>query len=463
MGNWILGNWTLGNWALGKWALGLAFASMGVNFIIIKLGDVFHGKSPLFFAVALCLPAVFLGAGSWWRVRSFARTWQVVLCVLIAWVGMLYAFDIAKNRGIMSVSYLTMILPITALIVEHRCWWFCAKAYVLANAFAMALTIWFQYIAHGGDVLRTFHRFGTLLSSDGSMLLSNPNATGGQLALAAVLAFMLYLRSGASHSTAQERPANHDSFSLGWTIFLTLGCILTASRGAFVAWFGGMAVLVFWETRTLRSARLKDFVAISSVLLCSTLFLAAATGFTPWQSLQERFDHKQQVLSACGRTIIWEYAFELWRTDPQYFWIGAGTGVAPEALGKFMGLGVPGDPKAVVGLDAHNAFVEWGLSFGLLGMIAGGCFLVTLWRRAAELDHRDATVNRRAVLLCFALASMTYVTFYLLTFVTAGALILAMVSQTTPEPREERHAGPHWRRESGRQTTPARRVVGGSL
>ena len=452
----------MGNWPLGKWALGLAFASMGMNLTIIKLGEVFHGESPLLFAVVLCLPAVFLGAASWCSVRSFARTWQVVLCVLIAWVGMLYAFGIEKNRGIMSVSYLTMILPIAALIVEHRCWWFCANVYVLANAFGMAMMLWFQYYVHGLRVLLTFHRFGAIFSNDGTILLTNPNVTGGQLALAAVLAFMLYLRSGASSSTTDKPHANHDRFSLGWTIFLSLGCILTASRGAFVAWFGGMAVLVFWETRTLRFTRLKDFVAISSVLLCATLFMAAATGFTPWQTLQVRFDRKQEVLDACGRTVIWKNAFELWRSDPQYFWIGAGTGVAPEALGKFMGLSKPGDPRAVLGLDAHNAFVEWGLSFGLLGMIAGICFLVTLWRRASDLDHREATVDRRAFILCFALASMTYATFYLLTFVTAGALILAMVSQPTPEPREEHHAGPHWLRESGRQTTVNRRVIGGT-
>ncbi len=450
----------MGNWPLGKWALGLAFAGMGMNFTIMKLGEVFRGKSPLFFVVALCLPAVALGVASWWRVRSFARHWLVVLCVLIAWVGMLYAFEIEKNRPIMLVSYLTMILPIAALIVEHRCWWFCAKVYVLANAVAMGLMLWFQYYAHGFGRLLISHRFGALFSNDGTIKLSNPNVTGGQLAVAAVLAFMLYLRSGASLSTTKEPHANHDRFSLGWTIFLSLGCILTASRGAFVAWFGAMIVLAFWETRTLRFTRLKDFVAISSVLLCATLFAVTATGFTPWESLQVRFDRTQEVLGACGRTTIWKNAFELWRSDPQYFWIGAGTGVAPEALAKFMGLSTSSDPKAMWGLDAHNAFVEWGLSFGLLGMIAGICFLVTLWRKATDLDHREATVNRRAFILCFALASMTYATFYLLTFVVAGALILAMVSQPTPEPREEHHAGPHWRRESGRQTTEARRVAG---
>ncbi len=450
----------MGNWPLGKWALGLAFASMGMNFTIMKLGEVFQGKSPLFVVVALCLPAVFLGAASWWRVRSFARNWQVVLCVLIAWVGMLYAFKIEKNRPIMSLSYLTMILPIAALIVEHRCWWFCAKVYVLANAVAMGLMLWFQYYVHGLGKLLTLHRFGALFSTDGAIKLSNPNVTGGQLAVAAVLAFMLYLRSGASISTTKESQANHNRFSVGWVIFLSFGCILTASRGAFVAWFGGMAVLAFWETRTLRFTRQKDFVALCCVLLCATLFAVAATGFSPWQSLQVRFDRTQEVLDACGRTVIWQNAFELWRSDPQYFWIGTGTGVAPEALGQFMGLSIPGDPRAEVGIDAHNAFVEWGLSFGLLGMIVGICFLISLWRRASDLDRREATVNRRAFILCFALASMTYATFYLLTFVVAGALILAMVSLPTPEPREEHHAGPHWRQENSLQTTQSHPVAG---
>ena len=273
---------------MGKLFLVTAFATAGLNFVALKLGSVFHTRSPLLINVSLCLPAAFLGAASWLTIRSFARSWQVVACVVIAWVGLLYAFHIEKNRGIVAASYVLMTLPVAALIVEHRCWWLCAKAYVLANAFSMALALWFEYQVLGINMARSTFRFGFLWGDDGSRL-SNPNVVGGQLAFAAVLAFMLYLRANASADRRGPGSPPRERFSLGWTVFLSLGCLLTASRGASMAWLGGMGLLWVGGTRSQRAGKLKDLVAISIVFLAGLLFLATASGFAPWVSLQQRY------------------------------------------------------------------------------------------------------------------------------------------------------------------------------
>lgn len=416
----------IGFLTLNKTFLVVAFISAGMNFVTLKLGEYLHGESPLLVNVALCLPAAVLGSASWLMIRSFARSWQVVLCVAVAWLGLWYAFEIDKNRGLVAVSFLTLPLPIAALIVEHRCWWLCAKAYVLGNALAMGLALWFEY--QNNSLTRTLYRFGYLLSNDSNLWLSNPNLVGGQLAFAAVLALIIYLREG--QQDMGDRPRR---FGLIWTVLLSLGCILTASRGAFVAWLSGTSLLVFWGTRSQEPGRLRDLVAVSSILSCLVLLLVAISGFSPWRTLCERCDELSGLTTGSGRTMIWKSAFGAWYSNPRYFFIGTGTGVAPEAMGEYLGMTLA-DGVTPAGGTTHNVFIEWVLSLGLLGIAVGVPFMVTACVRARRSDRRDGTVFRQAMLLCFSMSSMFYVTFYHFSFVAAAALILASLSEPAPAP-----------------------------
>lgn len=422
---------------MGKLALRLAFVAAGLNYTALKLGEIFHYDKPLLFNVALCLPAVVLGATSWWAVRSFARSWPVVVCILIVWLGLIFAVQRENHRGVLATSYLTMALPVAALIVEKRCWWLCAKTYVFANAFALGLALWFEYQDHGIGMLYKLYRFGFLMSDDGTMKLANPNVVGGQLAFASVLAFVLYLRTGVQREPPENTSDRPRKFSLAWTVFLALGCILTASRGAFFAWLGGITLLMFCGTRTQKPGRLRDLVAVTSVLLSATLFISVGTGIQPWKNLQQRLDVNGDVFTASGRVLIWKAAYDAWRSNPRYLFFGAGTGAAPEALGRYLGL-TKSDGVTPGALDAHNAFVEWLLSFGLIGIGGGVCLLTAVLRKAHRMDRRDGTFNRRAILVCLGLASMNYVTYYQLFFVAAGALVLAMLSEApAPVPATE--------------------------
>jgi len=458
---------------MGKLALQLVFIVAGLNFTILKLGTLFHtllgsGESPRAVAMVFCLPAVVLGSMSWWTVRSFARSWCVIACVLIAWAGLLYAEPTQSNRGVVGAAWLTITLPIAALLVKHRCWWLCAKTYVLASACAMGMAIWFEYQMSGTTLLGSLQRFGMWMSDDGGSRLANPNRVGGQLALAAVLALMLYLKDGRPGRGTIPSAGRPRRFSIGWTVFLSLGCLLTASRAAFVAWLAGMALLLC-AARVHESRKLRDLVAVTSILGATGLFLVFAVDFRPWQSLASRLDNPHQVLTASGRVTLWTAALDVWCSDQRHFLIGAGNGSAPEAIGRHLHL-TERDGFTPAGMDAHSSFVEWGLSHGLLGIVAAGCLAAIVFRRAGRQDRRGGTVFRRTILLCFCLISMNYVTYRDLIILAAGPLILAMVSQAPPavpmdvplRPAERHLPKPRSGRE-GTGASPGRRYHAGQV
>jgi len=426
---------------MAKLALRLAFFAVGMNFVIPRLADGYQMYISSASVVYLCLPAVLLGSASFWAVRSFARSWPVILCIAVAWFGLCYGGVRTNHRGHLNVAYLTMLLPMAALIVEQRCWWLCARMYVLGCVAGLALALWFEYVVHFSGIAGAFYRFGNLLNAAGTFKLANPNLLGDQFALAAVLAFMLYLQGDTANRPNRSTAAATGRFGLGWMLFLSLGCVLTASRGAFLAWLGGISVLLLGGMRGQKSERLQGLAALCSVLIFAVVFSVAATGFRPWQTLQMRMESPAAVLSASGRVPIWIAALEVWLSNPRNFLLGLGTGLAPESLGAHMGYFLA-DGLSPFPTDCHNTFVEWGLSFGLVGMISGACLLWQTFDKARRLDRRDGTANRLAVLACISLASMAYVTVFQTFFLAAGPLILAMLSEPSGHAgRAEKHKG----------------------
>jgi hypothetical protein len=412
---------------VGRPALKLAFFVLGFSFMLLKINELFSLGTPLVFAASLLLPAAVLGGLVWWSVDSFARNWPVVLCAGIGAVGMLYANVEDNRRGLAAATYLILVLPIATLIVKHRCWWLCAKVYVLANASALAWALWLEYWQFGIMVFFVNRRFGFLWSSILQMRLGNPNMIGIQLGFAAVLAFALYLKESGRPGDVPDAPRRSGSLMLACTAFLILGCMLTASRGAFAAMAAGLITLFLFETKGQMPGRLKCLVATVLVMASLMAFVVVWRDFRPWRTLASRMGSATSVLTAAGRVHLWTKAYNVWRSNPRTFWIGTGTGAAPEALSvanRFTTM----DGTAIRAIDTHNVFCEWVLSYGALGLVAGVPLVYTVVRTAGRLDRRDGRVTRRAILLCFFLASLNLVTFYDLFFVPAGSLILAMLS-----------------------------------
>jgi O-antigen ligase len=436
----------------------VAFAAVPHVFLVPKLAELLHVPISRFLDLIIYLPAVAFGVRSWLRTRSFARSWTLLLCVAVVWIGLLHALDAGSQRGLLIAFYLTMILPVAALIDEQRCWWVCARVFVISSVVALGFLTWSEYQATNGRLFACLVRFGSLISMDGSTRLANPNPVGGQLAFAAILAFVLYLKSQSqrmfapsafSSGTSAEpdfmarNPTAPDQthqmvhcqgdrfggYYLAATVVLSLGCFLTASRGAFFSWFAGMAVLVLFGTQHLSQNKLRDVVAFSGMLLAVALLAVTAGSFTPWGHLYERtVGHQDQSFASLGsRTEIWKHAVEAWWSDPKFRLFGTGTGTADLVLGDYDDR-ADYDEYGALRRNSHSAYIEWGLSLGALGIVAAMILASVMVFKARQLDLRQNMASRQAILVYIALFSGTIVTYRHSWWFAAGSLILAMLT-----------------------------------
>ena len=421
---------------MARFALSLALWVAALNFLYPKACELLGRPAVPFVDLVLYLPAILMGAWHWCKGRSFASSWPVVFCVALVWMGLLYAGNSQSDRGVLIAALLTIVLPVTALIVQKRAWLACARTYVIANATALGLALWMESLGNTVRAYNMFFRFGYLMAKDGYTPMANPNQVGGQLALASVLALILYLNALSRTSRRGGPRGRTAEVFLGLTVFLSLGCLLTASRGAAASWLVGMAALFIWGTKSQRKAQLRDLVFLASMGTLALIFVLVAGQRSPLEKLQSRLGTTS--LSSLGhRTTIWLHAWEAWHSDPDFLFRGAGTGMADEVLGQFDEQARE-DDYGVLRLNCHNAFVEWGLSFGIVGMICGGCLLATMFHKMRLLDGGDRNVGRHAVLACVMVFAMTAVLYRHPCWMATGSLVLAMLSGTPRKRRRHR-------------------------
>lgn len=425
---------------MGKPALQLAFVAAAFQIVLPKLFSELRIDVFRFFDLLLFLPAAWLGMGSLWRLRTFARSGAVVACVVLAWVGVFYA-NTASHRGYLIAAYFTLGLPIAALVVEERSWWRCARTYVLANLAMLVTVCWLESDQHNG-FFTTFLRLGYLRSDDGTRW-SSPDKLGGQLALAAVLALVLYLR----HGTGRRAATNQTDWSVHLVSFavLSLGVVLTASRGAFVAWGAGVGLMMLQAARIRDRNRARDLALGILVGFALLVFVAVDSQYGPWQRLKARLGARDEIWTLCGRTEIWTAAYEAWTSDWQTTLFGTGTGRADEAMGNYDRLSVE-DDYGNLRRNAHSLYVEWILSFGVVGLILGGYLCWAMLREARRLDRAEGVSARQAILACVGLFAMTAIVHRWPGWFASSALILAMLtdrrSPARPSPAAARAAPP---------------------
>jgi O-antigen ligase len=445
-------------------ALILAFISAGIGIVLTKISDELNLAFPAFLNLILCIPAVLLGTRSWLTRPSYARSWPVVACVLAAWIGLLYAADIDSKRGYLIATVLAIPLPVAALIDELRAWRLCARVFVLTNVVALAFILWFEYKSCHGSLFGAMTRIGFLYSIRRGAPLSNPCAVGGQLVIASILATILYFqglpRFGRPASAYASR---HNGLYLASSIVLLIGCLLTASRAAFVTWFFGAGYLFLFGTKGLPTTRIRNIIALSAMLFGLGLFTSLLAGVTPWSGLQDRFvgERAGSLKTIGGRQQIWQSGLQIWLSDSFFtFCFGVGTGVADNRLGELeiehASLDKYGNPMR----NPHSVFLEWLVNFGLLGVIPGVCMLVAMFYRARELDTHDGSVARVAILLTVCLFSTTDVLYRDPCWIGVGALILSMFASpprpTRRQPSLQAHRANDLPRPHTPPTTPSR-------
>lgn len=469
-----------------SWAKATIMAAVVVAAFAITLrrlgeyGGVHFPELTHFFAYA---PAFLLGMMYWLHCPSFPRSRAVSVFAAVPIVGLTYASFAGGNTPLVVAAFLVMGIPIAAMITAHRWWIPAARVFVLANAAALLLILYLDYVVHAGSWGRILVRFGYTCLQDGEAS-TNPNQVGGQFALAAVMGMILFLRSsraapksgassdalpgmsdrrecadcivpvgggaaggvsnvpfsaarscsrGLSHLDASPgvgavRAAAFDWLSLSAAGLLALGCILTGSRGAGLALLASLGVLLIADARFQRGGRQRDFVAVGLVALWLGALAVFLSGINPLERIQARLMGSESVSirSLGSRLPIWENAFRAWTADVSRILIGTGTGQADYAVGELDEGAAPSEHGDYL-RNCHNMFIEWLLSFGILGLVPGGWFYLACWRQASLLDRAEGTFSRRTLLLATTLFGMTAVLYRHFHWIVTSAWLLAFL------------------------------------
>jgi len=419
-------------------ALRLAFIAAAPGVLTGIVSTTANIPITRYIQMLLYMPAVVLGIGIWCRSKSFARSAPVVSCVLLSWVGFLYASP-QWSEGVEFIAQVTILLPVAALIVETGAWMTCARTFIYANAAVLALLFWIEYQKHGLSLFLGMHRFGCIYTEDFDQVIANPNSVGGQLAFVAVLSLALFVRAGRPRpQTTGVRPAK--GVGVGWPLLYSLFCLLTASRGSFTALLAATATLLVGSVRSQRPSRYRDLGAFSIVAAAVLATLVSSGLFAPWELLSQRWKQTDNVATVGDRAEIWWDAYCAWRVDPVRSVIGTGTGAAPVVLGQFNTHTMINDGHVVRG--THSAYVEWGLSFGLLGLLPGIWLLGAMGRRALAMDQRDGSSTRTAILICVGVLAAVSEVHRWPSSLAVGSLVLAMLSDPPGSSRKCRPTRP---------------------
>jgi len=406
----------------GKLALILAFSASAGSFFLVWFFRAYWDTPLRFISYGLYAPAVLLGCWSYLRVRSFAKAWPVVGCVLWALVAILWTDPTETGRAMILVYHMACVLPIASLIVEIDYTRQCAYALVVISSASLAFLCYLHY----GDTINLIKfNVGYLRDAMGGRELANPNAVGNQMGLAVLLSlsfcFGQFRNKDRLWLTTRAK-------NLLWALvilFLVLGAILTRSREAFVLILLPSYLVIFHS---------RGYSKRKAAVLFLLILIAAIIPFTvlgdAFVDLGKRFANIEELMTLSDRTDIWRFAMEVLQTDPKNLLIGTGTGSADKALGAegyyFIGSKLGAD--GIVRLNAHNTYIEWIISYGFVGFVLGMSLLFAAVKRAWRLDKRQGTVLRRALVLFCVLNAAASVIYRSFLWPALGSLVLAVLT-----------------------------------
>ncbi len=413
---------------MARAALVLAAVGSALAFLTAKFCELQGWEPPKAAYFYLLVPAVLLGAWCWAGRASAARSLPVLAALGVAWVGLLYGAETESRRGLLIAIQLTSVVMLAALIVDQRARGFSSRVYLWLMAFALVLTVAWEYQTQLGSLAGVYLRFGQLTLADRRTYTVNPNQAGCYFAIAAVMAFIVYLEKGEL-AWRTGRPVRRGRVPyLVLAVLFSLACLATGSRGASAAWLVGMAMLVWRGTRTQAFSKVRDWVMFAAAAVLLGLFASVSSDDTPWQKLIERWTSgpTNSVASVGSRLSIWENALAAWSSDVPTIVVGAGTGMADELIGEADD-GALADGYGNSIRSAHNAYIEWLVSYGLVGAAPAVWLVVWGVRRARRLDVRDGSVDRLALLATMMVLCLTGSAYRHPGWLIPGAIALAML------------------------------------
>lgn len=455
---------------LSQVALALAIGMAGTAIAFKRLGELCGVELPEITHFIVYAPALTLGIISWLIRPSVLAHWSIVLTVVIPLLGLFYGESSSLLSSAVIVFYILSGPALAALIDEFNRWSWTGRWLVLVNAFLVPIVFYLNYRSCQGSLYHAFIKFGYLPLEDGTFG-ANPNQMGGQLAFASLLGLVLFLRSGRNRLKGDSSTSNNvdgfanskvfaatpwqssplqirspwpfaqsagirskQGFAFGksdWLVLLaacvtTVGCLMTGSRGAALSLIVGAFIVVAGSAGLQPLHRLRDTAAVVLFTLLTGVLLAVVVGINPIPRLMSRFsgENATTIVTAGSRLFIWENVLRAWTRDPGRLLVGAGTGGADVALGE-LDPGATLDDSGVFRRNCHNAFLEWLLSYGIVGTVPGALFVLFLWLRALHLDRVEGASIRTGLLATLFAFAMTAVVYRHFSWPLEAALVLA--------------------------------------
>jgi len=174
-----------------------------------------------------------------------------------------------------------------------------------------------------------------------------------------------------------------------WIIYFT------ATRGAILGLLGGLALVAFLnirnkEDRLVRKSSIA--VLIGLVILVGGFFAIKDAEFVTQNPVLSRFSSLSfEEIKTQGRYFVWPMAFEGWKERPLLGW-------GQENFRYiFQGGYVPEMYRLEPWFDrAHNIFLDWLVSGGLLGLLSYfslyGALLYLIWRGGEDMSHTEKSI-----------------------------------------------------------------------
>ena len=326
-----------------------------------------------------------------------------VLCFLLL-AGVTWTKPTEIGRALLLIASFGVTLSLSGLTSRREEWMHGAHIYLWSTAFSVVV-LFTNWLNQGNP------RFGALYNRVGTRILE-PNVTAIHLGFACLLILTIAF-------SAEKR-----LWSLSGSAHLLLlpvfvgAFLLTGSRGAFFALIGSLLVMIFW----IQGRTLNKFVLYSAYALVWSAVLLVVTP----NPIRARLT-LANVETVGDRLPIWTTGIEVVLSAERMLVLGAGTGGAAEAIAAYnpqLAISRVGD-DGILRANAHSGYVEWLVSFGLVGIIVALVVSISLLARASRVDRGQPLAFGMSLIAFFFITSFSLIAYRLgPVSIACGALTL---------------------------------------
>ena len=395
----------------------------------------------------LFLPGVL--AGAWMFLEHPRRIRAIPMFVIIAVmvVGLAWTMPTERGRGLVELALFAVPLPLSVLIARRKEWLRAVIVYLGASSVAAVYLLYDWLQSPARDSLGSY-RYGSLYDENLTRIME-PNITATHLAFGVILVAILWL--GPRHHLSGRQ---WQVISIGCLPVLFAGMVMSGSRGGTLSFLGAVTVLAaltsYRRRLSLRTNVLGGMalVALAALLLVVPNPVSQRIDSQAGTSVAGRtadggssrangrgstvrsFDAGQNTRSFGGRIEIWQAAVDASLSSGAMLLVGAGTGGADHAVAA-------ADPDLVIAevgehdvlrANAHNSYLYWLVSYGLIGVLIAGAAFAVIAAYAFRIDWVQQLGAGSAMLAFFMLTSVTLIAFRLeMTSVAVATLTLGYI------------------------------------